>query len=236
MAFYDDWNFDGLKFLSKIKDNPEFYIFEPCQDFLSIIKHLKSLNVLPHMKEGLNIAEIGIGFGATALQALQMLDKEDTYYCFDFEKSLKAFAEDLQARDFGINCQIVMAGNSQLKWDSYNWALSNMIFHMRERNEAGVFDAVYLDGAHTFLHDGLAVCLLKELIKDGGFLVLDDVFWNYSNDLDRDYIKEYLPKNQIEDMQILRVQEIFLSNDPNWEKLSSPENYRSIFKKHLRWS
>ena len=109
-----------------------------------------------------------------------------------------------------------------------------MIFEMRERNEPGVFDAAYLDGAHALLHDGLAVCMLKELVKDGGFLILDDLFWSYAKSpapaLLAGALKRFT-KEQTEDCQILRVQELFLSNDPNFEKLSSPKSWRGVFRK-----
>ena len=39
MGFYDNYNFDGLKFLSQIKENP--LIAEPCGEFLSAINYLK---------------------------------------------------------------------------------------------------------------------------------------------------------------------------------------------------
>lgn len=169
------------------------------------------------------------------MPVLTMLDEGDVYYGFDFEDRVQEFVADLQARDFGITCEVVLAGNSHNEWDSYNWNLSNMIFRMRERKQAGIFDAVYLDGAHTFLHDGLAVCLLKELIKDGGFLILDDLFWRYSNSkLGQKHSGGRLTREQVEDYQVLRVQELFLSNDPNFEKLSPPNAYRGVFRKRPR--
>lgn len=225
MGFYDDWNFDGLKFFSQIKAHPT--VANPRREFLTVIKQLKSLN-----PRNITVAEIGIGYGATTLQALKLLDENDVYYCFDFEGNIRAFVEDLQIRDFGIKCEIVTASNSDKEWDSYNWNLSNMIFRMRERREQGIFDAVYLDGAHTLLHDGLAVCLLKDLIKKGGFLVLDDLFWRFSaSEWGRKVGPGRLTKEQMDDMQILRVQEIFLTCDPNWEKLSPPNFGRGIFRK-----
>ena len=230
MGFYDNYNFDGLKFLSQIKDKPESFVSTPCPEFLSVIKALKSAN-----SQSLTVAEIGIGFGATTLQVLKMLGENDTYYCFDFEDKLKDFAEDLQARDFGITCEIVLAGNSSKLWDSYNWNLSKLIFQMREQNLSGIFDAVYLDGAHTFLHDGLAVCLLKELIKVGGFLILDDLFWTFaSSEWGRNIGPGRLTEKQMRDMQVLRVQELFLTNDPNFERLSAPKDYRGIFRKRRK--
>lgn len=40
MGFYDNWNFDGLKFLSQIKANPS--VANPCREFLTAVNHLKS--------------------------------------------------------------------------------------------------------------------------------------------------------------------------------------------------
>ena len=226
MGFYDNCNFDGLKLLSQIKTKPEDFVSDPCEDFLDIIKSLKST------RRNISVAEIGIGYGATTLRTLELLDAGDVYYAFDFKKKLEDFAYDLQARNFGINCEVILAPNSNKEWDSYNWNLSNMIFRMRERGEAGMFDAVFLDGAHTFLHDGLAVCLLKELIKDGGFLLLDDIFWNFNScEWGLNVGAERLTAEQMADCQILRVRKLFLDNDPNFEEISSPDAYRAAYKK-----
>ena len=227
MGFYDNYNFEGLKFFSRIENYPT--VSNPCNEFLSVINYLKTTS------RNITVAEIGVGFGATTLQILKLLDANDTYYCFDFEDKLKDMTEDLQARDFGIKCQVIAAGNSHDEWDSYNWHLSNMIFRMRERRESGIFDAVHLDGAHTFLHDGLAVCLLKELIKVDGFLILDDLFWNFaSSEWGRSIGPGRLTERQMKDMQVLRVQELFLTNDPNFERLSAPKDYRGIFRKRRK--
>lgn len=227
MGFYDKFNFDGLKFFSQLKTNPT--VATPCDEFLAVIKYLKNQFPPAH---SITVAELGIGYGATSLQVLKLLNTGDVYYVFDYEDVLKDFADDLQVRDFGIKCQIVTAGNTHDEWDSYNWNLSNMVFRMRERHGTGIFDVVYLDGAHTLLHDGLAVCLLKDLIKVGGFLILDDLLWTFSNsNWGRSYAPGRLPKVQMDDTQIFRVQELFLSNDTNWEKFSPPKAHRGVFRK-----
>ncbi|MBR0103725.1 MAG: hypothetical protein IJQ01_09540 [Selenomonadaceae bacterium] len=227
--FYDNHNFEGLKFFSEIKTHPT--VAKPCEKFLDIIKQLKT----PPTQRNIVVAEISLGYGATALQVLKLLDAGDMYCGFDFEDKVKDLTDDLQARDFGIKCQIVLSGNSRNQWDSYNWNLSELIFRMREQNLAGIFDAVYLDGAHTLLHDGLAVCLLKELIKDGGYLILDDLFWSYSTSKIEKGLgwDKFMSKEQADDKQIFRVQELFLTNDSNWERLSSPKEWRGIFRKRL---
>lgn len=40
MGFYDNYDFEGLKLLSKIKSNPS--VAEPCPEFVGIVKQLKS--------------------------------------------------------------------------------------------------------------------------------------------------------------------------------------------------
>ena len=131
-----------------------------------------------------------------------------------------------------IECEIVAIGNSHKDWDSYNWNLSNLLLKMRMQDRNGMFDVVYLDGAHTFLHDGLAVCMLKEMIKPNGILILDDLFWTYKiSPTISDLGKEKFPEDQFKAEQVLRVQDVFLVNDPNFKKLSHSKYGRGIFKK-----
>ena len=230
MGFYDKWDFSGLKLFARMQR--ENILNKPSVHFVSVVKKLKAENP----QKSIAVAEIGIGYGATALQVLKLLDEGDIYYGFDFEDRMQEFMSDLQAKDFGIKCRVVPLGNSRYTGDSYNWNLSNLIFDMRERNEAGIFDAVYLDGAHTFLYTGLGICLLKELLRDDGILVLDDVHWTVANSktVRANAIKAGMPQDQMEDMQVLRAQKIFLDTDPNFELLSSADSPRSIFRKRPR--
>lgn len=48
MGFYDSYDFEGLKFFSKLKTSS---LNNPCKEFLSIIKQLK-LNTPPHIING----------------------------------------------------------------------------------------------------------------------------------------------------------------------------------------
>ena len=231
MGFYDNWNFDGLKLFSRLKRRSS--IAKPCREFLSVVNQLKTSST---SSRNITVAEVGVGYGATALPVLKMLDEGDTYYGFDFEERMQDFMSDLQEKDFGIKCRVVPMGNSHYTGDSYNWNLSKLILDMRDQNEPGLFDAVYLDGAHTFLYTGLGICLLKELLKDDGILILDDVRWTVAHSQKRKEIalKDGMPIDQAEDMQVLRAQKIFLDNDPNFEKISLPDASRGIFRKRPR--
>lgn len=178
------------------------------------------------------MAEIGIGYGATALQILSLLGEKDVYYGFDYQDVVDKFKFDLQSDKFNFKCQINVLGNSRKTYDSYNWNLSELIFIMRAKKINGLFDVVYLDGGHTLLISGLAVCMLKYLIRKGGFLILDDLHWTIAgNKVLKEAGATLYTEQQMDDMQILRVQEIFLRNDPCFEKLSDERAYRSVFRK-----
>lgn len=66
---------------------------------------------------------------------------------------------------------------------SYNWFLKEQV---EERSDAHgncdpLYDFCYLDGAHNFDIDGLAVVLVEKLLRPGGWLLLDDLDWTYEH-------------------------------------------------------
>jgi hypothetical protein len=47
-----------------------------------------------------------------------------------------------------------------------------------------LYDFVYLDGSKNFTVDGLAVVLIEKLLRPGGWLLMDDLYWRYGDDRD----------------------------------------------------
>jgi predicted O-methyltransferase YrrM len=64
---------------------------------------------------------------------------------------------------------------------SYNWFLKRQIESASDEhgNCEPTYDFVYLDGAHNFTVDGLAVVLIERLLRPGGWLLMDDLDWTY---------------------------------------------------------
>jgi predicted O-methyltransferase YrrM len=67
---------------------------------------------------------------------------------------------------------------------SYNWWLKEQI---AANSDAGgscepIYDFCYLDGAHNWTVDGLAVVLIERLLRPGAWLLLDDLNWVYRSD------------------------------------------------------
>jgi predicted O-methyltransferase YrrM len=64
---------------------------------------------------------------------------------------------------------------------SYVWWLKHQVEARSDKagNCEPAYDFCYLDGAHNFAVDGLAVVLVERLLRPGGWLLLDDVGWSY---------------------------------------------------------
>jgi predicted O-methyltransferase YrrM len=69
-------------------------------------------------------------------------------------------------------------------YSTYTWFLKEVI---EERSDAAgncepLYDFCYLDGAHDWHIDGLAVMLVEKLLKPEGWLLLDDIDWHIPPD------------------------------------------------------
>lgn len=64
---------------------------------------------------------------------------------------------------------------------SYTWWLRQQIADRSDAdgNCAPCFDFCYLDDAHNWTIDGLAVILVEKLLRPGAWLLLDDLNWFY---------------------------------------------------------
>lgn len=186
-------------------------------------------------KRVISVAEIGIDIGATAVEVCKLLDSEDKYYGFDYEDKVNALFEDFN-RLPDIVCELYAEGNTRKPSDSYNWRLSKMLLDMQENQIDGVFDVVYLDGAHSFSIDGLACCLIKKLLKRGGYIIFDDVdlsFKNNSSEGRLAILRESYPEEQLADKQVRRVINIFMQGDEGFQEiyLRKLVDWRAVYQR-----
>jgi predicted O-methyltransferase YrrM len=65
---------------------------------------------------------------------------------------------------------------------SYTWWLKGQLERRTDDagNTAPLYDFCFLDGAHNWTIDGLAVILIERLLRPGAWLLLDDVDWTYA--------------------------------------------------------
>lgn len=199
---------------------------KPCKEVLNLVKDLK----LKGAK--ISVAEIGVDIGATACEILKLLDNGDKYYMFDFDQTVVELKRDFDALGKVVRAEVIPCGNTTKTYDSYCWTLYKLLVKEKEP----VFDVVYLDGAHTFFHDGLAVCLLKKMIKNEGFLVLDDIKWTFSksptcNPAVNPNILNCYTEEQIECAQVAIVADVFLENDSGWLRMDCGNAGRRIYQR-----
>lgn len=200
---------------------------KPSEPVVDLVKKLKG------EKEKLVVAEIGIGWGATAVEIVKLLSSKDEYVFFDFENAVKELENDL----IKINenqVQLRGYGNSEKYLDSYAWTLAKLL---SDRENAPQFDLVYLDGAHTFMHDGITVCMLKEMICSGGYLVLDDLKWSQAksptcNPQVNPGVLDSYTLEQIETCQVEMVKNLFLDTDERYEEILLEDGKRwAVFRR-----
>lgn len=245
--------YDSIKVM--VQENQIVDIFKPSSPYSADYKLLSQIGTLEdtrkpsgeftglvrkkkNEKKRLTVAEIGVGYGTTSVEVCKCLDEDDTYVCFDFDDVVEALIEDL-SKVLGISCRLIAKGNSHKEYDSYSWELSNALFDMRNKNLDGLYDVVYLDGFHSFFHDGAACCLAKELIKPDGYLIFDDMKWSLAKSRTMNpevfpKVNDWFTKEQISDCQIQRVVNAFMIHDDRFEQVYFGGNInpeRAVFRK-----
>ncbi|MCC8194236.1 MAG: class I SAM-dependent methyltransferase [Deltaproteobacteria bacterium] len=214
-----------------LKNAPLSAIDKPAELFLYLLAlHRKA-------RKKICVAEIGIGVGATTKEIMALLSADDALYIFDYEKTIDDFLRSIDRN--AIKPAFHPLGNSDLIYDSYAWPLAKLALKTREDPEAdGLFDLVYLDGAHTLLHDAAACAIVKTLMRPGGFILFDDMTWRISHSPTRnpavrpESLGEYT-QEQRDSAQVAMVVDILMRTDPGFEEIESPTWRQSLFRKKI---
>ena len=168
------------------------------------------------------VAEIGVGIGATTRELARILDGRGELHLYDFEGKVAELIADL--RDLGHD-NVIGFGNTRRHWDSYNWSLIKQL----EATGGPIYDYVYLDGAHTVLHDALAFFLCDRLLKSGGCIDFDDYFWSVSRSKWMAVNRfEFMTEEQVEEQQIKLLIDTLVTPDPRYEEIEPNKVYRKI--------
>ena len=200
--------------IEKIGKEEYRLISAPAENVLSIIDIKKKFSSKP-----LSVAEIGVGIGATSVEIVKRLNENDKYFFFSYESDVDELEKDLSGLDC-CKCKLYPMGNTKCIYDSYSWNLAKLICNGEEE----IFDVVYLDGAHSFFHDGLSCVLLKTLIKKGGIIIFDDIHWSFNNSPTLNPQKNpttstLYNEEQLLSEQVLMVVNVFMEKDTEWERI-----------------
>lgn len=176
-----------------------------------------------------HVAEIGIGQGATSIELakyLQTLDGETSLHLFDFERKLSKVVGKIKSLGYE---SVFGYGNTEKLLDSYNWSLMLLI----QKGEYGIFDYIYLDGAHTWAFDALAFLLSDRLLKVGGYFEMDDYMWSISksptiNPRVFPQIRRMYSDEQINENQVRLVIDLLVKTDKRYAEILPNRLYKKI--------
>lgn len=162
-------------------------------------------------------AEIGVYKGDTAMGIAEVMAGNGEIHLFDYEDRVTDVAAQLAAAG---HMNVVEHPNSRRLLDSYNWSLMEVLAGC----DAPVFDYVFLDGAHTWVHDALAFLLVDRLLVVGGYLDFDDYAWSLRSspsmnpeafpDVERLYSED-----QIDAHQVALVIDLLVRRDERYDEI-----------------
>jgi predicted O-methyltransferase YrrM len=134
-----------------------------------------------HLREAVpnRVLELGTAHGASTAYIAAALHENGTGHLTTVDRAGAGYRPSALLHALGLSewATFVVRDDS-----SYTWFLKEQI--ERQSDTAGncepLFDFCYLDGAHNWTIDGLAVFLVEKLLKPGGWLLLDDLEWSYA--------------------------------------------------------
>lgn len=98
---------------------------------------------------------------------------------------------------------------------SYNWFLHRTL---RDRVSKGavepLYDFCFLDGAHTWVDDGLAFLLVDRLLRPGGWILFDDLPWKLDE-------RWEVPDEEKGLAQVQEVFDLLVATHPQYDRLES---------------
>lgn len=169
-------------------------------------------------------AEIGVYKGDTALAVADALGGEGEIHLFDYEDRVAAAVARLHEAG---HANVVAHPNSRRLMDSYNWSLMRVL----EEHGGGVFDYVFVDGAHTWAHDALAYAIADRLLAPGGYLDFDDYAWSLRaspsmNPQAFPEVEQLYSDDQIDARQVALVVDLLVRTDEGYEEIVANKIFR----------
>ena len=208
-------------------------VSRPSKDAVEVLREIKR-----RAKGPVIAAEVGVGIGASTVEFLQALGERDELHLFDRQPVLTELLDEI-ASDPKASI-VVPHENPANRFASYAWELAIMARKLdRAKKPVGIFDFVYLDGAHAFHHDAAACAVLKRMIKPGGYLVLDDMHWTHNtsptlNPANRPDIAEQYTAEQLSTPHVALVVDVLLRRDKHFVQVfltDEKDPGRAVFRR-----
>lgn len=122
-----------------------------------------------------NLCELGtyVGKSATYFGAILKEQGNGKLTTFDLTYPEKNPRVETLLKEFNLTEYVKVVRSV----GGYTWDLAEMILKGVDEK----FDFCYIDGGHTFLFTGMGFVLVNILMKSGGIVIFDDVYWTIEN-------------------------------------------------------
>lgn len=129
-----------------------------------------------------NVLEIGTAWGVSACYIAAALEENGHGRLTTVDHRDASYADPTADELFASTGLRRWINRVQISDSSYTWWLKGQIEDRTDDagNTMSMYDFCFLDGAHNWTIDGLAVYLVERLLNPGGWLLLDDVNWSYA--------------------------------------------------------
>jgi predicted O-methyltransferase YrrM len=115
---------------------------------------------------------------------------------------------------------------------SYTWELMRLVEQQtREGKCHPRFDFCFVDGAHLWDVDGFAFFLVEKLLKPGGWILFDDLYWTLAQGMKgTELAKQHLDEEQ-QTAQVERIFSLLVCQHPNFENMMIRDSWGWAQKK-----
>ena len=117
---------------------------------------------------------------------------------------------------------------------TFNWRL----MHFLSAEPPQTFDLCYIDGGHTWVDTGFAFCLVRQMLRPGGWIVFDDLPHTFrdSSNRDKSWVRRMTEEEQVTP-QVEQVFRLLVMRDPSFGCFRRIGNLGLAFKKRaVTWN
>lgn len=158
--------------------------------------------------------ELGAGFGATSCVMAAAVAQAGGGRVVTVDRVLH---EPMNARV--LSERLRLGDRLEIVIDplGYNWVLADLVARqLHGDTSAPLFDFCLLDGAHEFQPDALAFSLAAQLLKPGGWLVLDDLNYRFRDQPQWETTHPHLTNRELDTYQMTLVYDLFVRTHPDF--------------------
>lgn len=172
-----------------------------------------------------NILELGFAHGVSTCYLAAALDEQSsgTVLTMDFQS---AAANEPNIFSLLKRTNLERYVSPILSQSSYTWELMKII---EQQTQDGVchpkFDFCFIDGGHLWDVDGFAFFLVDKLLKPGSWVLFDDVYWTYTDDIKGTDLARSIPEEQRSISQIERVFSLLVCQHPHFQNMEIREKW-----------